>query len=76
MKNSSILFVLIIVVFLISSSGNKKMVGEAKKCDQTWTCEGEDKCREKCLTLHNGVGVCDLYTAPLVPKQCFCHYDC
>ncbi|XP_020886528.1 putative defensin-like protein 184 [Arabidopsis lyrata subsp. lyrata] len=55
---------------------NKKMVGEAKKCEKTWNCEGEDKCREKCKTLYNGDGICDLYTAPLVPKQCFCHYDC
>ncbi|CAL9219631.1 unnamed protein product [Arabidopsis halleri] len=67
MKNSSILFVLI-VVFLISSSGKLLfcfvlIVGYINLIR-------EDKCREK-LSLCN-------YNAPCyyAPKQCFCHYDC
>ncbi|ESQ49583.1 hypothetical protein EUTSA_v10022226mg [Eutrema salsugineum] len=75
MSFSSFLLVLI-VVFLISFSENKKMVGEANKCFDGWACEGEDNCREKCMAEHKGNGICDLYTPPLVPKQCLCHYDC
>lgn len=52
------------------------MVGEAKKCFVRWTCEGEDKCREKCIADHKGNGICDLFTAFPVPKQCLCQYDC
>ncbi|CAN8260413.1 unnamed protein product [Cochlearia groenlandica] len=72
---SSILFVLI-VIFFISSSGNKKMVGEAKKCFDAWNCEGEEKCKEKCISLHNGDGLCDLPVSPFAPNRCFCQYDC
>ncbi|KAF2614892.1 hypothetical protein F2Q70_00009611 [Brassica cretica] len=52
------------------------MVGEAKKCFAGWTCEGEDECREKCIADHKGDGICDLFTAFPVPKQCLCQYDC
>ncbi|KAG2272885.1 hypothetical protein Bca52824_067440 [Brassica carinata] len=72
---SSVLFVLM-VVFIISSSGNKKMVGEAKNCFQTWTCEGGKKCREKCTAEYKGIGRCDEITAPIVPPQCNCYYPC
>ncbi|KAG2316164.1 hypothetical protein Bca52824_019286 [Brassica carinata] len=72
---SSILLILI-VVFITSSSDNNKMVGEAKKCLVRWTCEGEDKCRQRCIADHKGNGICDLFTAFPVPKQCLCQYDC
>ena len=52
------------------------MVGEAKKCFATWTCEGDDECRLKCIIDHKGDGICDSSTAFPVPKQCFCQYDC
>ncbi|CAH8306102.1 unnamed protein product [Eruca vesicaria subsp. sativa] len=71
---SSVLFVLM-VVFIISSSGNKKMVGEAKDCFDTWTCEGGRRCREKCAALHKGTGWCTL-PSPYVPAQCNCYYTC
>ncbi|CDY41912.1 BnaC05g46920D [Brassica napus] len=64
------------VVFIISSSGNKKMVGEAKDCFQTWTCEGGKKCRDKCMAEYKGIGRCDEITAPIVPPQCNCYYPC
>ncbi|CAL9219630.1 unnamed protein product, partial [Arabidopsis halleri] len=57
MKNSSLLFILI-VVFVISSSENGKMIGEAKKCSNSWICEGDEKCKEKCMADYKGNGTC------------------
>ncbi|WZZ63166.1 hypothetical protein YC2023_063273 [Brassica napus] len=45
------------------------MVGEAKDCFQTWTCEGGKKCRDKCMAEYKGIGRCDEITAPIVPPQ-------
>ncbi|WZY83324.1 hypothetical protein YC2023_029708 [Brassica napus] len=73
---SSILLILIVIFITSSGIGNNKMVGEAKKCFAGWTCEGEDECREKCIADHKGDGICDLFTAFPVPKQCLCQYDC
>nr|VDD47341.1 unnamed protein product [Brassica oleracea] len=73
---SSVLFVLMIVFIISSSVGNKKMVGEAKDCFQTWTCEGGRKCREKCTAKYKGIGRCDEIIAPIVPPQCNCYYPC
>ncbi|CAH8361596.1 unnamed protein product [Eruca vesicaria subsp. sativa] len=73
---SSILLIFI-VIFITSSSENNKMVGEAKKyCFDKWRCEGEDECRQKCIDVHKGNGICDLFTAFPVPKECLCRYDC
>ncbi|GMP40672.1 hypothetical protein CsSME_00011024 [Camellia sinensis var. sinensis] len=57
---------------------NEKMVVKvkAKKCDAGWQCKGEDRCRKDCETRYNGIGRCDDITAPLVPKQCYCVYNC
>ncbi|CAI0451299.1 unnamed protein product [Linum tenue] len=52
------------------------MVAEAKECWVTWDCKGQDLCRADCEKNYGGIGVCDFYTAPLVPKQCFCDYNC
>ncbi|KAG7583045.1 hypothetical protein ISN44_As08g025900 [Arabidopsis suecica] len=77
MKNSSILFVLI-VVFVISSSENQKMVGEAKKCKAGWACSGEDICKEKCMAKYNGVGTVTYFSFPpeTITILCDCLYDC
>ncbi|KAF8401725.1 hypothetical protein HHK36_012671 [Tetracentron sinense] len=48
----------------------------AKTCDALWTCNGDNRCRQDCVVKYHGRGRCDDYTAPLVPKQCFCAYPC
>lgn len=49
---------------------------EAKQCNKTWNCKGDDQCRADCQKQFKGTGMCDLVTAPSVPKQCFCVYPC
>ncbi|KAF9670045.1 hypothetical protein SADUNF_Sadunf13G0027700 [Salix dunnii] len=49
---------------------------EARDCHKVWTCKGQDRCWEDCKNRYSGKGLCDLYTAPPVPKQCFCAYKC
>ncbi|VYS56336.1 unnamed protein product [Arabidopsis thaliana] len=81
MKNSSLLFILI-VVFVISSSENGIMIGEAKKCSNSWICEGDEKCKEKCMTDYKGNGTC-YYPSPPSKQHpeffyptCWCGFDC
>ncbi|XP_038880492.1 putative defensin-like protein 184 [Benincasa hispida] len=52
------------------------LIAQAKNCHRVWTCKGDIRCWEDCKNQHNGRGLCDLYTAPSVPKQCFCAYKC
>lgn len=52
------------------------MIGEAKNCFETWTCEGGKKCRDKCTAEYKGIGRCDDIVAPIVPPQCNCFYPC
>ena len=52
------------------------MVGEAKDCFQTWTCEGVKECRDKCAAEYKGIGRCDDIVSPIVPPQCNCYYPC
>ncbi|KAG6750590.1 hypothetical protein POTOM_045088 [Populus tomentosa] len=49
---------------------------EARDCHKVWTCKGQNRCWEDCKNRYTGTGLCDLYTAPPVPKQCFCAYKC
>lgn len=49
---------------------------QARNCHRVWSCKGDIRCWEDCKNQHNGKGLCDLYTAPSVPKQCFCAYKC
>ncbi|KAJ6883653.1 hypothetical protein NC652_030785 [Populus alba x Populus x berolinensis] len=49
---------------------------EARDCHKVWTCKGQNRCWEDCKNRYAGTGLCDLYTAPPVPKQCFCAYKC
>ncbi|KAK3200532.1 hypothetical protein Dsin_023947 [Dipteronia sinensis] len=51
-------------------------IAEAKDCHKVWNCKGDNRCWEDCKNHYNGKGLCDLYTAPSVPKQCFCAYKC
>uniref|UniRef100_A0A6N2MD45 Uncharacterized protein n=1 Tax=Salix viminalis TaxID=40686 RepID=A0A6N2MD45_SALVM len=68
----------IIVRFMLGSSQDEKLVlkVEARDCHKVWTCKGQDRCWEDCKNRYSGKGLCDLYTAPPVPKQCFCAYKC
>lgn len=65
-------------LFLIFDFTGTRMVpmAEAKDCHKVWNCKGEDNCWEDCKNRYHGKGMCDLYTAPGVPKQCFCAYKC
>ncbi|KAF3502287.1 hypothetical protein F2Q69_00045637 [Brassica cretica] len=73
---SSVLFIFM-VVFIISSSGNKKMVGEAGDCYEWWTCKGEEQCRGKCKDEYKGIGRCDeLSPGPGIPRGRNCNYHC
>ncbi|EOA32976.1 hypothetical protein CARUB_v10016306mg [Capsella rubella] len=74
MKNSYILLVVIVVVFISSS-------GEAKECYGRWICSREDKCKEECMDLYKGVGTCRMYSFPSIPTpvlsyMCDCNFDC
>lgn len=51
-------------------------VADAKDCNKVWNCKGGTRCWNDCKNRYNGTGLCDLYTAPGVPKQCFCAYKC
>ncbi|KAJ6757296.1 hypothetical protein OIU74_026526 [Salix koriyanagi] len=64
-------------VLLLASSDEKLVLKvEARDCHKVWTCKGQDRCWEDCKNRYSGKGLCDLYTAPPVPKQCFCAYKC
>ncbi|KAL5768336.1 hypothetical protein ACOSP7_014894 [Xanthoceras sorbifolium] len=52
------------------------IIAEAKDCHKVWNCKGDNRCWEDCKNHYKGKGLCDLYTAPPVPKQCFCAYKC
>ncbi|XP_022745278.1 putative defensin-like protein 184 [Durio zibethinus] len=69
-----ILFLLFLIVFISDEKTMPKT--EAKDCHKTWNFKRENRCREDCRNQYNGMGLCDLYTAPSVPKQCFCAYKC
>ncbi|KAF5740550.1 hypothetical protein HS088_TW11G00622 [Tripterygium wilfordii] len=69
-------FVLFLIMLVLASEESMVVMIEAKNCEATWKCEGGDKCREDCKSRYNGIGLCDLYTPPIVPKQCFCRYPC
>ncbi|CAI0451309.1 unnamed protein product [Linum tenue] len=75
MAKSSTLYLLITLLVFASLDG-AKMAVEAKECWATWDCDGQDRCRADCKKRYGGIGVCDKYTAPFVPLQCFCDYDC
>ncbi|KAL5566950.1 hypothetical protein UlMin_030115 [Ulmus minor] len=69
---------IICILVLFCSPLEEKMVTtvEAKDCHKVWTCKGDQRCWDDCKNNHKGKGMCDLYTAPSVPKQCFCAYKC
>ncbi|XP_031284306.1 putative defensin-like protein 184 [Pistacia vera] len=73
-KLSAIIFLLV----LISFNCDEVLVpmAEAKDCNKVWNCKGDKRCWDDCKNSYNGKGLCDLYTAPGVPKQCFCAYKC
>ncbi|XP_022932575.1 putative defensin-like protein 184 isoform X1 [Cucurbita moschata] len=64
---------LLFLCFLFTSFS---YAAEARNCHRVWNCKGDIRCWEDCKNEHNGKGLCDLYTAPSVPKQCFCAYKC
>ncbi|XP_031284305.1 putative defensin-like protein 184 isoform X2 [Pistacia vera] len=74
-KLSAICFLLLV---LIVFTGDELLVpvAEAKDCNKVWNCKGDKRCWDDCKNRYNGKGLCDLYTAPGVPKQCFCAYKC
>ncbi|KAK4592004.1 hypothetical protein RGQ29_016468 [Quercus rubra] len=66
-----------VLLLLVISCGEELIpMIEAKQCNKTWNCKGEDRCRADCQNQFKGTGMCDLVTAPSVPKQCFCVYPC
>ncbi|XP_057498616.1 putative defensin-like protein 184 [Actinidia eriantha] len=67
-------FLLSLLVFI--SDETMVLMADAKDCHKTWTCKGEDRCFNDCKNQFNGKGLCDLGTAPFVPRQCFCAYQC
>ncbi|OWM81997.1 putative defensin-like protein 184 [Punica granatum] len=73
-----ITFGFLLVLLIFSGHDDRKRVrfAEAKDCHKVWNCRGYDRCREDCQNRFAGRGACDLYTAPPVPKQCFCAYHC
>ncbi|KAL1222664.1 putative defensin-like protein [Cardamine amara subsp. amara] len=78
MKNSSIILVLI-VIFIIFSSENGKMVAEAKKCHDAWrTADDEAKCKKECMAKYKGVGTIQVIAFPpeAVLVLCNCEFDC
>ncbi|PON73925.1 low-molecular-weight cysteine-rich [Parasponia andersonii] len=66
-------FLLILLVFTCEE---KVRIIEAKDCHKVWDCKGDHRCWEDCKAEYSGKGMCDLYTTPDVPKQCFCAYKC
>ncbi|KAK6288782.1 hypothetical protein POUND7_000323 [Theobroma cacao] len=66
----------IFVKKIARANGKSVPKAEAKDCHKVWNCKGENRCWEDCRNRYNGMGLCDLYTAPSVPKQCFCAYKC
>ncbi|CAL1358907.1 unnamed protein product [Linum trigynum] len=74
-KSSTIYFLLALLFF--ASLGGAKMTVEAKDCSALWDCSrGGDQCFNECKSRYGGQGLCDLGTAPGVPRQCFCAYKC
>ncbi|XP_021677182.2 putative defensin-like protein 184 [Hevea brasiliensis] len=73
-KPSAFCFLLLLLFF----TSDEKLVlkAEGKDCHKVWNCKGGNRCWEDCRNKYNGMGQCDLYTAPPVPKQCFCAYKC
>ncbi|KAJ4719591.1 Low-molecular-weight cysteine-rich [Melia azedarach] len=74
-KLCTICFLLVFLFF----AGEEKLVvnmAEAKDCHKVWNCKGDQRCWDDCKSRYSGKGLCDLYTAPPVPKQCFCAYKC
>ncbi|OAY42156.1 putative defensin-like protein 184 [Manihot esculenta] len=73
-KLSTFCFLLLLLIF----APDEKLVlkAEGKDCHKVWNCKGGNRCWEDCRNKYNGMGQCDLYTAPPVPKQCFCAYKC
>ncbi|KAM4119398.1 hypothetical protein ACJW30_03G055700 [Castanea mollissima] len=66
-----------VLLLLMISSGEKMVpMSEAKDCYKAWDCKGDDRCRADCQYHFKGQGVCDLFNAPSVPKQCFCVHPC
>uniref|UniRef100_A0A7N2LCU1 Uncharacterized protein n=1 Tax=Quercus lobata TaxID=97700 RepID=A0A7N2LCU1_QUELO len=73
-KLSTFCYVLLLLV--ISCGEELVPMIEAKRCHKTWNCKGEGRCLADCQNQFKGTGMCDLVTAPSVPKQCFCVYPC
>ncbi|CAL1358910.1 unnamed protein product [Linum trigynum] len=74
-KSSAMYFMLALLFFAFS--GGAKMTVEAKHCSALWDCSGgDDQCWNECKSRYGGQGLCDLGTAPGVPRQCFCAYEC
>ncbi|XP_016900965.1 putative defensin-like protein 184 [Cucumis melo] len=68
-KATLLLFICLLMSFFF-------FYAQARNCHRVWSCKGDIRCWEDCKNQHNGKGLCDLYTAPSVPKQCFCAYKC
>ncbi|GMN25314.1 hypothetical protein TIFTF001_000880 [Ficus carica] len=67
---------LLLVLLAFNCDEDMVAVVEAKDCHTTWNCKGDRRCWEDCKNRYKGNGMCDLYTGPFVPKQCFCAYKC
>ncbi|XP_050220634.1 putative defensin-like protein 184 [Mercurialis annua] len=74
-KFPTFFFVLVLLV-IFATDENVVMRAKARDCHKVWKCKGNNRCWDDCKTKFNGMGQCDLYTAPPVPKQCFCAYKC
>ncbi|KAK7849909.1 putative defensin-like protein 184 [Quercus suber] len=67
---------LLLIILVIICDERMVQMAEAKDCHKVWNCKGDNHCWEDCKNRYSGKGMCDLYTAPGVPKQCFCAYKC
>ncbi|KAG6646217.1 hypothetical protein CIPAW_08G178100 [Carya illinoinensis] len=69
-------FLLAILMVIICDKRMVVPMAGVKDCHKVWNCKGGNHCWEDCKNRYSGKGMCDLYTAPGVPKQCFCAYKC
>ncbi|KAL0006911.1 hypothetical protein SO802_008413 [Lithocarpus litseifolius] len=77
-------FCCVLFLLAISCGGEMVLMIEAKqfkvegvnRCDITWPCQGDDRCRADCKKKYKGDGLCDTSTSPYVPRKCFCAYPC
>ncbi|EEF49718.1 putative defensin-like protein 184 [Ricinus communis] len=66
----------LLVLLILASDEEVVMRAGARDCHKVWNCKGNNRCWDDCKNKYNGMGLCDLYAAPAVPKQCFCAYKC